>query len=121
MKMTAYSSEQALLVQLDGEIDHHSAAEVRESMDKMIGELRPKTLVLELGRIDFMDSSGLGLVLGRYRRLRELGATMLIQNPPDRVEKLLRMAGVDKLIGVRHTDAGTTDATDHSNAKGKTE
>lgn len=121
MKMTAYSSEKGLLVQLDGEIDHHSAAEVREGMDKMIGELRPKTLVLELAHIDFMDSSGLGLVLGRYRRLRELGAAMLIQNPPERVERLLAMAGVDKLIPVRHTDAESAEVQIDTNRKGKAE
>ncbi len=104
MKMKAYSSEKGLLVKLDGEIDHHGAAEVREGLDHMIGELRPKTLVLDLKDIDFMDSSGLGLVLGRYRRLQELGSGMLIQDPSARVEKILAMAGVDRLIKIVHTD-----------------
>lgn len=105
MKMKAYSSEKGLLVQLDGEIDHHGATEVREGLDHMIGELRPKTLVLDLKDIDFMDSSGLGLVLGRYRRLQELGSGMLIQDPSARVEKILMMAGVDRLIKIIHTEA----------------
>ena len=73
MKMKAYSAPEGLIVRLDGEIDHHSAAEIRENLDNMIAETRPKSLVLELSDIDFMDSSGLGLVLGRYRRLQEIG------------------------------------------------
>lgn len=98
--MKAYSAQDKLIVSLDGEIDHHSAAEIREGLDKMIAVNRPKIMVLELSGIDFMDSSGLGLVLGRYRRLNEMGSQMVIKNPGARTEKILAMAGVDKLIKI---------------------
>lgn len=98
--MKAYSAQDKLIVSLDGEIDHHSAAEIREGLDKMIAVSRPKVMVLELSGIDFMDSSGLGLVLGRYRRLNEMGSQMVIKNPGARTEKILAMAGVDKLIKI---------------------
>lgn len=100
MQMKAYSAQGKLIVSLDGEIDHHSAAEIREGLDKMIAVSRPKVMVLELSGIDFMDSSGLGLVLGRYRRLNEMGSQMVIKNPGARTEKILAMAGVDKLIKI---------------------
>lgn len=100
MHMKAYSSEGNLVVKLDGEIDHHSVSEIREGIDRMIAETKPKNLVLELSEIDFMDSSGLGLVLGRYRRLTEIGSKMYIKNPGERTEKILCMAGVDKLIKI---------------------
>ncbi len=100
MQMKAYSAQDKLIVSLDGEIDHHSAAEIREGIDKMIAVSRPKVMVLELSGIDFMDSSGLGLVLGRYRRLNEMGSQMVIKNPGARTEKILAMAGVDKLIKI---------------------
>ncbi|PWM67966.1 MAG: anti-anti-sigma factor [Clostridiales bacterium] len=100
MQMKAYSAQDKLIVSLDGEIDHHSAAEIREGLDKMIAVSRPKVMVLELSGIDFMDSSGLGLVLGRYRRLNEMGSQMVIKNPGARTEKILAMAGVDKLIKI---------------------
>lgn len=100
MQMNAYSSEGNLVVKLDGEIDHHSAAEIRDGLDRLISENKPRNLVLELSGIDFMDSSGLGLVLGRYRRLTEMGAKMYIKNPGLRIEKILAMAGVDKLIKI---------------------
>ena len=100
MQMKAYSAQDKLIVSLDGEIAHHSAAEIREGLDKMIAVSRPKVMVLELSGIDFMDSSGLGLVLGRYRRLNEMGSQMVIKNPGARTEKILAMAGVDKLIKI---------------------
>ena len=100
MQMKAYSTEDSLVVKLDGEIDHHTAAEIRDGLDRMITETRPKTMVLELSDIDFMDSSGLGLVLGRYRRLNEIGSRMIIKNPGARTERILSMAGVDKLIKI---------------------
>ena len=100
MEMKAYCSEGNLVIKLDGEIDHHSAADIRVEMDRMIAETKPKILILELSDIDFMDSSGLGLVLGRYRRLNELGSKMYIKNPAKRTEKILSMAGVDKLITI---------------------
>ena len=100
MNMKTYSSEGNLVVKLGGEIDHHSAREIRDELDRMIAETRPGNLVLELSEIDFMDSSGLGLVLGRYRRLCEIGSKMYIKNPGARTEKILCMAGVDKLIKI---------------------
>lgn len=100
MNMKTYSSQGNLVVKLDGEIDHHSAREIREELDRMIFESKPENLVLELSGIDFMDSSGLGLVLGRYRRLCEIGSKMYIKNPGERTEKILCMAGVDKLIKI---------------------
>ena len=100
MTIKAFESEDGLVVALDGEIDHHAAKEVRESLDRMITQMRPKVLCLELSGINFMDSSGLGLVLGRYRRISESGGRMLLRNPSARTEKLLRMAGVDKLMRI---------------------
>ena len=100
MKIKAYEEENGLVVSLDGEIDHHAAKEVREAIDRMIVDARPKVLCLELGGIDFMDSSGLGLVLGRYKRMTQSGGRMLLRNPSARTEKLLRMAGVDKLVKI---------------------
>ena len=112
MKMKAYSAPEGLIVRLDGEIDHHSAAEIRENLDNMIAETRPKSLVLELSDIDFMDSCGLGLVLGRYRRLQEIGAKMFIKNPSVRIEKILAMAGVDKLIRIIRTSEQNKETDD---------
>ena len=60
-------------IQLVGEIDHHSAVAVRSTIDAKLYEFRPRHTVLDLSGIDFMDSSGLGLIMGRYALMQKLG------------------------------------------------
>ena len=66
---------------LQGEIDHHSAAMVRQKMDEGIFFHRPRVTVINLFDIDFMDSSGLGLILGRYHKMQQLGGKLILENP----------------------------------------
>lgn len=89
-----------LHVALEGEIDHHSAVGVRGEIDRMIYEKRPRRLELELSRIGFMDSSGLGLVMGRYALIRDLGGEMVVQNPSNAIMRIFKLAGMDRLIRI---------------------
>lgn len=98
MDMTTLVKDDKMVIYLSGEIDHHTAREIREGIDRLIITHRPKTFILDLEGIDFMDSSGLGLVLGRYKKIKETGADMYISNADDRTMRILKMAGVDKLI-----------------------
>ncbi len=93
--------ESTLRFYLTGEIDHHTAKAVREKMDEDIFFHRPKVTVIVLGNLDFMDSSGLGLILGRYTKMKELGGKLILEDPTPAIAKILRLAGVDKLIEVR--------------------
>ncbi|MBQ8449292.1 MAG: anti-sigma factor antagonist [Clostridia bacterium] len=94
--------DDVLTAKLKSEIDHHSAAAVREKIDEMLFVKRPEALVFELSEVNFMDSSGLGLILGRYTKARELGTEVIIKNPSKRTEKIFRMAGADKFIKITH-------------------
>ena len=98
MDMTALVKEDKMIIYLSGEIDHHSSQEIREGIDRLLVTHRPQTFILDLAGVDFMDSSGLGLVLGRYRKVKELCSEMYIANVGERTMKLLKMAGVDKII-----------------------
>lgn len=98
MDMTTLVKDEKMIIYLSGEIDHHSAREIRDGADRLIISHRPTTFILDLAGVDFMDSSGLGLVLGRYRKIKELGGDMFISNASARTAKILKMAGVDKLI-----------------------
>ncbi|MBO5305172.1 MAG: anti-sigma factor antagonist [Clostridia bacterium] len=91
---------QTLTVILKGEVDHHNALKIRTSIDRLIVEKKPTKLVLELGRIDFMDSSGLGLIMGRYKKINELGGELIIRNPNEAVLKICRLAGLSRLIKI---------------------
>ena len=91
-----------LKLKLMGEIDHHLATEIREQADKIIIENRPKALIMELSDVDFMDSSGLGLIMGRYKLIKELGGTTIVRNPSDRTRKIHMMAGMDRIIKIEN-------------------
>ena len=98
--VTCQKNGDILLVCIDGDIDHHSAKYIREAIDREIFLERPHVMILELSRVDFMDSSGLGLILGRYTRMREVGGILKLSNPTAQTVKILSLAGVDKLIPV---------------------
>jgi len=96
-----------LVFQLYGEIDHHSAKNLREEIDQLILMHRPDEVVFSLCDIDFMDSAGLGLILGRYTKIKEIGATLILENPTEQIEKILKLAGIEKMIQIRRTSEAT--------------
>ena len=67
-----------LTVMLDGEIDHHTAKDMREKIDEAIEFYMPTLLIMDFGRVSFMDSSGIGLVMGRYKTLQKKGAKSIL-------------------------------------------
>ena len=89
-----------LRVAIVGEINHHNAVFVRQRIDEKIQELNSKNLVLDLAEVSFMDSSGLGLIMGRYQRMQELGGTLTVANPSADHKKLFKLAGLNKLVKI---------------------
>lgn len=87
-----------LTVILRGEIDHHSAVGVRSEIDSLIYETRPRKTVLDLSEIDFMDSSGLGLIMGRYALMQRMEGELTLKRPNERVVKILDLAGLGRII-----------------------
>ncbi len=94
--------DETLTAALSGEIDHHRAVLVRAGIDEAMYRELPKTLVIDIGGVDFMDSSGLGLILGRYTKAKEIGTMLVIRNPSARAEKMLKMAGIDRMIKIEN-------------------
>lgn len=92
------------MVSLVGEIDHHNASSLRTGIDKLIYEKRPNKLVLDLSRIDFMDSSGLGLIMGRFSLVRELGGELSVRNPNANILKICKLAGMERLIRIEKSE-----------------
>ena len=85
---------------VQGEVDHHSAKPLREEINHAIYLYRPDVLALNLSAVDFMDSSGLGLILGRYTKLQALGGKLVIAKPTGEILKLLRLAGAERLFAI---------------------
>jgi stage II sporulation protein AA (anti-sigma F factor antagonist) len=85
-------------IKLFGEMDHHSAKSVREEVDAAITFENPMILRLDLSQINFCDSSGLGFIMGRYRRMQSIGGNLILINPSEPTQRILKIAGLDKLI-----------------------
>ena len=92
--------ESVLTVELGGEIDHHSAVAVRGEIDSEIKNLAPRKTVLDLSGIEFMDSSGLGLIMGRYALMQKRGGDFFVRNPNERVLQIFRLAGLERMVKI---------------------
>ncbi len=97
-KITVSTDGSVLTISPKGDIDHHSARTLRERIDNEMYLNRPELLILDLSGIEFMDSSGLGLLLGRYQRAKDLGIKLELTGCSDRVMKILSLAGADKMF-----------------------
>lgn len=84
-----------LTARLSGEIDHHWASVLREKIDEQIQATKPAVTLLDFSAVTFMDSSGVGLILGRYKLARELGGTVVVQHVPKELRRMLALAGID--------------------------
>ncbi len=100
MDLTVWSEKDRLFVKLTGEIDHHAVQDTRKEVDALIAKTRPTSLIMDLSDIDFMDSSGLGFVLGRLRRMNDIKGTLVVLNPAKRAAEMLALAGADKLVKI---------------------
>ena len=92
------SSGKTLTVFLDGDIDHHNARGIRAKIDEKLYLYRPKLVRLDVSNVSFMDSSGLGLILGRFTLARELGGELRVVNPSEGVSRILDLAGTSRLL-----------------------
>ena len=88
----------ALIVRLTGELDHGAAEEMRGELDGLIARTGTKRLILDLSGLEFMDSSGIGLIIGRYKRLRRRGGTVAVTGVNGRMDRLFKMAGLYQVV-----------------------
>ena len=91
-------NDHTLTARLDGEIDHHHVLFLRAAMDRVLNDSRAATLVFDLSKVDFMDSSGIGLLIGRYKRMLSRGGQTYISASNPQVDRLLHLSGIDSLI-----------------------
>ncbi len=102
MKIITAEKDGSLIVRITGDIDHHSAPGIREEIDREMILKNPKEIILDLGNTDFMDSSGLGLILGRLRKTQERSIGLTLLNPTEQIIKILRLAGVEKTLKITY-------------------
>ena len=91
----------ALIVHIGGEVDHHGAVSVRTGIDDMLASRQPPTVYLDLSQVSFMDSSGLGLIMGRYALVKRYGGKLAVLDPSPAVQKMMSLAGMERMIPIR--------------------
>ena len=87
-----------LTVRLAGELDHCCAQRVRRDLDRLIADPGVRTLILDFTALQFMDSSGIGVILGRYRQMRDRGGAVAVINMNRHIARIFHMSGMDRII-----------------------
>ena len=98
MEITIAIKKKILVVSLSGELDHHTAKEVKNLIEEVVKNRGVKNLVFDFTNLTFMDSSGIGVVIGRYKLIHSIGGKLAIAGAQKNVSKLLYMSGINKII-----------------------
>lgn len=88
-----------LIIRMNAELDHHLAEEMREVIDETIDERGVKHIVFDFTRVDFMDSAGIGLIMGRYKKIRNMGDITII-GVRESVRRILLISGLHKIVNI---------------------
>ncbi len=100
MNISSAFSGGRLTAYLSGELDQHEARAAMRSLDELLDAYLPRDLVLDLGELHFMDSSGIALMIRLSRRMKTMGGRMWIENPAKQPKRVIDAAGIDRLIPV---------------------
>ena len=92
--------ENCLTIFLPRELDHHNAEKIRIKSDRLIEKHHIKCVIFDFGETNFMDSSGIGLVMGRYKTINEVGGELAIVNTSPQIGKVMRLAGMERLAKI---------------------
>jgi stage II sporulation protein AA (anti-sigma F factor antagonist) len=103
MELYIIGKYKALIVKIAGELDHHAAAGMREAIDRELQRTGAINLVFDFSRVRFMDSSGIGMIIGRYKIVKSLGGKVVIAGASENTERIIKMSGVTDLLIIAET------------------
>ena len=101
MKIEIEHYANTLTARIIGEIDHHNAKKIREKLDTSIENLKPHTLVLDFNQVNFMDSSGIGLIMGRYATMSKIKGQVRVLNVNPSLFKVMKLANLEKISVIK--------------------
>lgn len=92
--------EKILTVEITEEIDHYVAENIRRKVDNEITRYMPRKTIFDFSRVAFMDSAGIGMIIGRYKLMKLIGGSLEIHNVKESAKKILEMSGVLKIVPI---------------------
>ena len=104
MKTKFEEKNNVLYLEITEEIDHHTTEKIRRVMDNEITRFMPRKIVFDFSNVSFMDSAGIGLLIGRYKLIKLLGGTAEIINANKIISKVLEMSGILKIIPIQNEE-----------------
>ncbi len=93
--------DKLLLLQLTEEIDHHTTEDIRRKADNEITRYMPRKVIFDFGMVTFMDSAGIGMLIGRYKMVTMFGGSIEMINVKPNIRKIFEMSGVLKIVPIR--------------------
>lgn len=90
--------DNVLIIHVDGELDHHNSIFIRKNADEILCKHNVKIVVFDFLKTSFMDSSGIGVIMGRYKKIKPLGGSIGVINASKSIEKILLFSGLNKIV-----------------------
>ncbi|MBR3153131.1 MAG: anti-sigma factor antagonist [Clostridia bacterium] len=100
MDIDFIEKDKLLVLKITEEIDHHTTDRIRRLADYEIQRCNPRKVIFDFSGVCFMDSAGIGLIIGRYKTASMIGAKLEIKNVRDNVRKIFEMTGILKIIPI---------------------
>lgn len=104
LKFVTFMKQGVLVVRLEGELDVCGATELRAAVDEALDATGAKHILLNMQGVTFIDSSGLGVILGRYRHIAQLGGKLLVVHLEPQVQRIFELAGLMKILTVYQSE-----------------
>ena len=98
METKYFEQEKKLVIKINEEIDEHSVKDIRRKADFEIEKYMPEEVIFDFNRVTFMDSAGIGMVIGRYKQVGLIGGKMKVANLNSGVRKIFEMSGILKIV-----------------------
>ena len=104
MNVNYEKKDKLLLINFTEEIDHHTTEKIRRRADYEIERYVPRKVIFDFNKVSFMDSAGIGLLIGRYKNARAIGAKVELKNVNKSIYKILKMSGITRLIPIKEEE-----------------
>lgn len=104
MDVNYEKKDKLLLINFTEEIDHHTTEKIRRRADYEIERYVPRKVIFDFNKVSFMDSAGIGLLIGRYKNARAIGAKVELKNVNKSIYKILKMSGITRLIQIKEEE-----------------
>ncbi len=103
MDLKLIGEKRTIIVNIKEDLDHHAATELRKAVDAKIKSSNAINVIFNFSKVDFMDSSGIGVIMGRYKITKILGGKVVIYGVKKQARRIIEMSGIDKLICICDT------------------